>query len=443
MQTYLVGGAIRDRLLGRPVRERDYVVVGATPAQMLELGYRQVGRDFPVFLHPQSHEEYALARTLRPDGKHNRGEAHADPSVTLEEDLARRDLTINALAETTSGELIDPFGGVEDLRRGVLRHISPAFVEDPLRVLRVARFMARYAALGFSVAPETLLLMREMVERGDLDALVAERVWQELTGALGEAEPQAFFNTLRQCGALARVLPEIDGLYGVPQPSRWHPEIDCGVHTLMALTVACELSESVEVRFAVLTHDLGKATTPDHVLPSHYGHEARGERLVDQLCRRLKAPVRFRELAMRCATYHGYTHRLYELRPKTVLKLLSALDAFRRPQRLADFLLVCESDYRGRKGFHERPYPQSGDLWRLYEAASQVTAAADDEGVAGWLRGEAVRRERIRRIADLLPELERRAADVSSGQSVEDPETGDIGADGGTEGAEEKDQQGA
>ncbi|MEJ2592386.1 MAG: multifunctional CCA addition/repair protein [Candidatus Thiodiazotropha sp.] len=439
MQVYLVGGAVRDAQLGRQVRERDYVVVGATPKEMLALGYRQVGRDFPVFLHPESQEEYALARTLRRGAGAATGEIHADPGVTLEQDLARRDLTINAIAQTTDGELIDPFGGLEDLQQGLLRHVSPAFAEDPVRVLRVARFMARYAPLGFSVAPETLDLMGEMAARGDLDALVAERVWQELLGALGEARPQAFFDTLRRCGALVRVLPEIDALYGVPQPTRWHPEIDCGVHTLMALAVACEMSDSLEVRFAVLTHDLGKATTPSHVLPSHYGHEARGERLVQQLCRRLKAPVRYRELAMRCAVYHGYTHRLYELRPKTVLKLLAGLDAFRRPQRLRDFLIVCESDYRGREGFHERPYPQARDLLRLYEAASGISVEGATDDMAGWLKGEAIRRQRIRRIAELLPAMQR-AATASAGQPVEDAETGDIGADGGAEGTEEKDQ---
>jgi tRNA nucleotidyltransferase (CCA-adding enzyme) len=442
MQIYLVGGAVRDAQLGRPVEERDYVVVGATPEEMLALGYRQVGRDFPIFLHPQTHEEYALARTLRRGAGAASGEVQADPAVTLEQDLARRDLTINALAQSPDGEIIDPFGGLQDLRQGVLRHISPTFAEDPVRVLRVARFMARYATLGFSVASETLALMGEMAERGDLDDLVAERVWQELTGALCEAQPPAFFDTLRNCGALARVLPEIDGLYGVPQPTRWHPEVDCGVHTLMALTVACELSDSPEVRFAVLTHDLGKATTPAHVLPSHYGHEARGERLVGQLCRRLKAPLRYRELALSCATYHGYTHRLYELRPKTVLKLLAGLDAFRRPQRLRDFLVVCEADYRGRAGFHERPYPQARDLWRLYEAASRVSADAVAEGETGWFKGEAIRRQRIKRIAELLPELQRAAADSAS-QPVEDTKACDIGTDGGTEGAEEKDQQGA
>ncbi|MCU7807867.1 MAG: multifunctional CCA addition/repair protein, partial [Candidatus Thiodiazotropha sp. (ex Semelilucina semeliformis)] len=314
MQSYLVGGAVRDKLLGLPVEERDFVVVGATPQEMLDLGYRQVGRDFPVFLHPKTHEEYALARTLR-SGANPTGKPHPETSVSLQEDLARRDLTINALAETGEGQLIDPFGGEEDLRRGVLRHVSSAFAEDPIRILRVARFMARYVSLGFTVAPETLALMQEMVKQGAVDALVPERVWQELVSALKESDPRPFFDTLRECNALSRVLPEIDGLYGVPQPTRWHPEVDCGVHTLMALRVACELSDAAEVRFAVLTHDLGKATTPAHVLPSHYGHEGRGERLVKQLCQRLKAPVRFRDLAMRCAAYHGYTHRLYELRP--------------------------------------------------------------------------------------------------------------------------------
>jgi tRNA nucleotidyltransferase (CCA-adding enzyme) len=405
MQVYLVGGAVRDRLLGRPIQERDYVVVGATQEEMQALGYRQVGRDFPVFLHPETQAEYALARTLRHASGAGAGQPYAHPSVSLEEDLARRDLTINALAETSEGELIDPFGGERDLQQGLLRHISPAFAEDPIRVLRVARFMARYRSLGFSVAPETMRLMSEMVHQGLLDSLVAERVWKELIGALCEAEPLAFFETLRQCGALARLLPEIDGLYGVPQPTCWHPEVDCGVHTMMALAVACDLSPEAEVRFAVLTHDLGKATTPDSILPSHHGHEGRGERLVERLCQRLKAPVAFRDLAMRCAVYHGYTHRLYELKPKTVLKLLHGLDAYRRPAMLRRFLLVCEADYRGREGFHDRPYPQSADLWRLYEASRDVSAKGMASGKSGRWLGEAIRRERIRRIADGLAEL--------------------------------------
>ncbi len=438
MQCYLVGGAVRDRLLGRPVKERDFVVVGATPEQMQALGYRQVGRDFPIFLHPQTQEEYALARTLRGDAS---GLPHADPSVTLEQDLARRDLTINALAESAQGELIDPFDGAADLRARVLRHLSPAFAEDPLRVLRVARFMARYADLGFTIADETRALIRQLVEAGRLDALVPERVWQELVRALGEEDPRPFFESLHACGALARVLPEIDGLFGVPQPTRWHPEVDCGVHTMMALRQACVLSDSTEVRFAALTHDLGKATTPERVLPSHHGHEARGERLVERLCDRLRAPTRYRELARVCATYHGYTHRLYELRPKTVVKLLQGLDAFRRPERLRRFLLVCEADYRGRQDFHSRPYPQAADLWSLYRVASQVTLPPSMSGRAGRLQGEAIRRARVKRVAEAMEAPAFRSA--SAAEPVEDAETGDVGADGGAQGAEEEDQQGA
>ncbi len=439
MQIYLVGGAIRDKLLGRPVKERDYLVTGASVEQMLALGYRQVGRDFPVFLHPQTHEEYALARTRRAGIAS--GRPHADPAVSLEQDLARRDLTINAIAESSRGELIDPFGGVEDLKRRVLRHVSPAFAEDPVRVLRVARLMARYADLGFSVAEETLSLMQQLVDEGRLDRLVPERQWQELIGALGTANPKPFFETLRRCGALARILPEIDALFGVPQPTHWHPEVDCGVHTLMALGVACELSESLEVRFATLTHDLGKANTPAHILPSHYGHEERGTRRIDRLCRRLKVPNRFRELALSCARYHGYTHRLYTLRAKTVIKLLMGLDAFRRPQRLRQFLLVCEADYRGRQGFHARAYPQADDLWRLYEAARGVSLGDAAAADSGWLRGQAIQRARLRRVAAALAELAVRSG--SAAETVEDAETGDIGADGGAQGAEKEDQQGA
>ena len=430
MQIYLVGGAVRDRLLGRPVTEKDYVVVGATPQQMLDLGYTQVGRDFPVFLHPHTKQEYALARTRR--GESIDGIIHADPSVSLEEDLARRDLTINAMAMNEDGDLIDPFGGEADLQRCLLRHVSSAFSEDPIRVLRVARFRARYADLGFSVADETLSLMREMADSGQLDELVPERIWQELVSVLGEDDPRPFFECLRQTGALARLLPEIEGLYGVPQPARWHPEIDCGVHTLMALKVACELSDSTEVRFAALTHDLGKAVTPAWILPSHHGHESRGERLVKSLCKRLKAPARYRELATVCALYHGFTHRLYELRAKTVVKLLSGLDAFRRPERLEQFLLVCEADYRGREGFHERPYSQAADLRALYLAAKSATLSSEESGSEGWLRGEAIRRARVRQVSASLERLKARSD--STRQAVEDSETGHIGTDGGTQG---------
>jgi tRNA nucleotidyltransferase (CCA-adding enzyme) len=292
--------------------------------------------------------------------------------------------------------------------------------------------MARYAALGFSVADETLNLMRRMLASGQLDDLVPERIWQELVCALGEDDPRPFFETLRQVGALARVLPEIEGLYGVPQPACWHPEIDSGVHTMMALKMACELSDSTEVRFAALTHDLGKAATPERILPSHYGHESRGERLVKGLCQRLKAPARYRELATICALYHGFTHRLYELRPKSVVKLLTGLDAFRRPQRLEQFLLVCEADYRGRDGFYQRPYPQSADLWALFEAAKGVNLSSLEGETQGWLRGEAIRRARIERVAEHMRGL--KSGSASTGQAVEDAKAGDIGTDGGTQG---------
>ncbi|MCU7920141.1 MAG: multifunctional CCA addition/repair protein [Candidatus Thiodiazotropha sp. (ex Epidulcina cf. delphinae)] len=412
MQTYLVGGAVRDRLLGREIRERDYVVVGATPEMMLAQGFRRVGRDFPVFLHPETHEEYALARSERPQGQLP-DQPVFDASVTLEEDLARRDLTINAIAEDGTGRLIDPFGGVEDLGNHLLRHVSDAFSEDPVRVLRLGRFMARYAELGFDIAAETKALMRQMVEAGRLDRLVPERVWQELTGALGEESPEHFFLVLREVGALQRVFPEIDALWGIPQPAHWHPEVDCGVHAMLALGVACRLSDSLEVRFATLTHDLGKATTPERILPSHHGHGERGARLVERLCERLRAPVRFRELACRCATYHGYLHRLYELRPKTVLKLLEGLDAFRRPASLSRFSLVCQADFQGRDGFLQRPYPQARDLQRIYQAAREVTAESVKASAPGRLLGEAIRRERIGRIGSAMAQIKQATETLS------------------------------
>ena len=401
MQVYLVGGAIRDRLLGREVKERDYVVVGATPQAMLAMGYRQVGRDFPVFLHPQTHEEYALARTIR-SSSHHPGQLVSDTSVTLEEDLSRRDLTVNAIAEDGEGALIDPFGGVEDLRKGVLRHVSGAFTDDPVRVLRLARLMARYSERDFQVAAETVQLIRRMAEAGELDDLVAERVWQELVKTLAEARPERFFECLRELGVLQRIFPEIDALWGVPQPKRWHPEVDCGIHTMMALAAACRLSDDPLVRFAVLTHDLGKATTPERILPSHYGHEARGARLVEGFSHRLKAPTSFREFAVRCATYHTYLHRLYELRPKTVLKLLNGLDLFRQPQNLDRFVQVCQADYQGREGFQQRDYPQARDLISAYEAAREVTSDKFRPTITGRLLGDAIHRERIRRIAQVM-----------------------------------------
>ena len=377
MKVYLVGGAVRDRLLGRPVTERDYVVVGSTAGELLALGYLPVGKDFPVFLHPDSKEEYALARTERKSAPGYRGfVVHADPGVTLEEDLRRRDLTINALAEDADGRLIDYYGGRRDLAKRLLRHVSPAFAEDPVRILRTARFAARYAGLGFQVAAETLDLMRTMVAAGEVDALVPERVWQELAKALAEPRPSRFFEVLRDCGALARLFPEVDRLFGIPQPAKWHPEIDTGVHTLMVIDMAARLSADPAVVFAALTHDLGKGTTPPDILPSHRGHEERSLGLIEQLCARLKAPGRFRELAVITARYHGLAHKVDELRPGTLLDLIEGADGLRRPERFEQMLLACEADYRGRAGYQERDYPQGAQLRRLHAAARAVDVGA-------------------------------------------------------------------
>ncbi|MDE1887457.1 MAG: multifunctional CCA addition/repair protein [Gammaproteobacteria bacterium] len=381
MQIYLVGGAVRDRLLGLPVQERDWVVVGATPDEMLALGYRPVGKDFPVFLHPETHEEYALARTERKTGRGYHGfEFHSAPQVTLEDDLKRRDLTINALAEDAQGKLIDPYGGARDLDARVLRHVSPAFAEDPVRVLRVARFAARFALLGFRLAPETLALMRAMAGNGEVDALIAERVWQETVKALATERPSVFFQTLRECDALARVFPELDRLFGVPQPAEHHPEIDTGVHVMLVLDQAARLSPDPALRFAALVHDLGKGTTPADKLPHHYGHEERGAELVDALCERLRVPREFRELALLAARFHGKVHRAAELRPETALRLLQDSDAFRRPQRFEQLLLACEADARGRSGLEARPYPQAELLRRARAAAAAVSIPGGTSG---------------------------------------------------------------
>lgn len=372
LQCYIVGGAVRDRLLGRPVKDRDWVVVGATPEALLAQGFRPVGRDFPVFLHPHSHEEYALARTERKTGKGYHGFAcHAAPDVTLEQDLARRDLTINAMAEAGDGTLIDPYGGQADLRAGVLRHVSPAFAEDPVRILRLARFAARY---GFTVADATLALMRQMVANGEADALVAERVWQELAKGLMEARPSAMFTVLRDCGALARIAPEIDALWGVPQRADYHPEIDCGLHTLLVLDYAAQENQPLPVRFAALTHDLGKALTPADVLPRHLMHEQRGLAPLKALCERLRVPVECRDLALLMCAEHTLVHRAAELRADTVLKLFKRCDALRRPARFAQLLAACRADARGRTGFAECAYPQADYLARLLAAAQAVNA---------------------------------------------------------------------
>ncbi|RLJ19134.1 multifunctional CCA addition/repair protein [bacterium endosymbiont of Escarpia laminata] len=399
MEIYLVGGALRDRLLGLPVMERDYVVVGATPQMMLERGFKQVGKDFPVFLHPQTSEEYALARTLRnPVSGSRYPEPHADPDVTLKEDLARRDLTINAIAESEAGEIIDPFQGRRDLQAKCLRHVSPAFSEDPIRVLRVARFMAKYCDLGFQIAPETLSLMRQISAAGSLETVAPERVWQELEKSLLLPNPNPFIETLRQCGALASLFPELDCLWGVPQPPKWHPEIDTGLHTLMTLAMAARLSDDPLVRFAALTHDLGKGNTSAEILPSHHGHEGRGARIIRFLCERLRVPTHYRLLAERCATYHGHIHRLDDLRPGTVLKVLEGLDAFRQPENVARFLLVCEADYRGRGGFEARPYPQASRFNDLFHAATQIDKGELKRMKPGKAVGEAIRILRLEAI---------------------------------------------
>ena len=401
MKTYLVGGAVRDRLLGLDVRERDWVAVGATAGQLLKQGYKEVGRSFPVFLHPETQEEYALARRETKTAPGYRGfEVDFGPEVTLEEDLMRRDLTINAMAEDDAGGLVDPYGGERDLADRVLRHVSPAFREDPVRILRVARFAARFDGMGFGVAPETMALMREMVAQGEAAALVPERVWQETLRALGEDAPQRFFEVLRECGALKVIFPEIDRLWGVPQPKRWHPEIDTGVHVMMVLEQAARFSPRVEVRFAALTHDLGKGVTPEQFWPRHSGHEAASVRLVGEMCERLGAPKRFRTLAEKVARYHGVCHRADELRPDTRLKVLESLGAFRADSLLEDFLTACEADYRGRLGMTEDAYPAADVFRRAFAAASTVSGAAlAAEGYEGARLGEELRRRRIAAIA--------------------------------------------
>ncbi|WP_018863469.1 multifunctional CCA addition/repair protein [Thioalkalivibrio sp. ARh3] len=404
MHIYLVGGAVRDRLLGRPVHERDYVVVGSTPEAMEAAGFRPVGRDFPVFLHPETHEEYALARTERKTARGYHGfQLNASPEVSLEADLERRDLTINAMAEDADGHLIDPYNGQADLEARVLRHVSPAFAEDPVRLLRVARFAAQLDPWGFRVADDTLDLMRELVTSGEVDALVPERVWAECEKALKSPAPRRFVEVLRDAGALARLFPEIECLFGVPQPARYHPEIDTGVHTLKVLDQATRLSESPEVRFAALVHDLGKGNTDPGILPSHHGHEERGVLLIRALAERLRIPNRYRDLAIRVARYHGLVHRVFDLRPKTVMKLVDGLDALRRPENVEPFLLAVEADFRGRTGWEEKPYPQADAVRRAVAAAQGVDVQTlMAEGHKGKALGTALERARIQAIEDTL-----------------------------------------
>jgi tRNA nucleotidyltransferase (CCA-adding enzyme) len=397
MEVYLVGGAVRDEQLGLPVTERDWCVVSATPEEMAALGYRPVGKDFPVFIHPESGEEYALARTERKTGRGYHGFSfHTSPDVTIEEDLARRDLTINALAQAEDGRLIDPFDGAADIKARRLRHVSDAFAEDPVRILRVAKFAARFNSLGFTIADSTLALMRNMVDDGEANELVADRVWKETEAALTGPDPHIYFQALRACGALAVVFPELDALFGVPQPEKWHPEIDCGLHSMMVVEQAARLSDHGEVRFAALVHDLGKATTDKARLPSHPGHEQRSVKLVKALSKRLPVPVAYRDLALLVAEFHAHCHRAFELKPDTVLKVLERVDAFRRPGRFEKFLTACEADSRGRTGFEERNYPQAEYFRDAYAAAGQVDAAK----LAGNLKdgkeiGAIVRRARL------------------------------------------------
>ncbi|MDD2721445.1 MAG: multifunctional CCA addition/repair protein [Gallionella sp.] len=371
---YCVGGAVRDRLLGLPVKDHDWVVVGSTPEEMVAEGYQPVGRDFPVFLHPDTHEEYALARTERKTARGYKGFAvYATPDVTLEQDLLRRDFTVNAIAEDGDGRLIDPHNGMADLKAGVLRHVSDAFGEDPVRILRAARFAARF---GFAIAPETLTLMREMVANGEVDALVPERVWQELARGLMEAQPSRFFETLRSCGALARIMPEVDALFGVPQPEKYHPEIDCGIHTLMVVDDAARHGHPLEVRFAALAHDLGKGNTPKDRLPRHIGHEVRGVGLAQSLAARLRATGECRDLALLAARYHSDIHHAMELRADTIVRLFQSADAWRRPERFVQLVQVCACDARGRLGHQQDDYPQAAYLLELLAVARAVDAGA-------------------------------------------------------------------
>lgn len=404
MKSYLVGGAVRDNLLGLPVTDKDYVVVGATPDQLHQLGYKPVGKDFPVFLHPETKFEYALARTERKTGHGYSGFTfYADPSVSLEEDLLRRDLTINAIAMADNGELIDPYHGQHDLSQKILRHVSPAFCEDPVRVLRIARFMARFAPLGFTIAEETKILLRRMVRQGEIHHLVPERVWQEWQKALTEPAPQAFIQTLRECGALKLLFPEIDALFGVPSRPDYHPEIDTGTHVLMVTTVAARLSENPLVRFAALLHDLGKGVTPPREWPSHPGHEAAGIPLIKQVCERYKVPRDYQDLALMVAEYHLHVHRTFELKPATLLKLFENLDVFRRPARFELFLLACEADFYGRSGWEDKPFPQKA---YLIDACERVRACTVKElGDISEFSGEEIKKKLHQKRLSVLAHL--------------------------------------
>jgi len=402
MQIYLVGGAVRDSLINYPSSENDWVVVGATPEQMTALGYKPVGQDFPVFIHPKTGEEYALARTERKSGHGYKGfEFYTSTEVSLEEDLIRRDLTINAMAQDDEGHIIDPFDGQKDLAHKLLRHVSEAFTEDPLRVLRVARFAARYAHLGFTVAPETMALMKSIVAKGEMEFLVAERVWKETSRALTEQSPQVFFEVLKACNALEVLLPEVDSLFGVPQRADYHPEIDTGIHTLMALKAATKLTDCEAIRFAVLVHDVGKAITPEDVLPSHSGHEKRGLPLVKAICDRLTVPNKHRQLAMSVTEFHLHCHRALELKPATLLKLFQSIGAIRSPDKLIDFLTCCEADIKGRAGFEDAAYPSKDYLLAALEAVSQANISdLVAQGISGAEIGKQLNQRQIQHLTE-------------------------------------------
>lgn len=406
MNVFLVGGAVRDRLLGLEVKDRDWVVVGTSPKQMKAAGYRSVGKDFPVFLHPDSHEEYALARTERKTEAGYHGfEFDTAANVTLEQDLERRDLTINAIAEDADGNLSDPFNGQQDLQDRLLRHVSPAFAEDPVRILRIARFLARYHYLGFTIADETLALMTNMVNAGEVDALVPERVWQETVKALGEQNPEQFILALRECGALKILFPEIDRLFGVPQVKVYHPEVDTGIHVMMVLQQCCLLTDDPVTRFAALTHDLGKGITKPDILPHHYGHEEEGVPLVTELCNRLKVPNEYRQLAELTCRYHTHIHRAFDVKPKTLLKVLTVSDAYRRPERFKQFLEACKADSRGRPTFEDRAYLQADFYEKLLEETKAIPVKLIvEKGFKGEQVKEELRRQRLRVIAELRRE---------------------------------------
>ncbi|WP_448566778.1 multifunctional CCA addition/repair protein [Thalassotalea ganghwensis] len=375
LTVFLVGGAVRDQLLGRKVIEKDYVVVGATPEQMLAMGFSQVGKDFPVFLHPQTKAEYALARTEKKQGVGYQGfVCHASPDVSLEQDLIRRDLTVNAMALSETGELVDPYNGQQDINNRILRHVSPAFVEDPLRVLRVARFAARYHYLGFTIAPETLALMKEVVDSGELGHLSGERIWQEFEKSLKEDNPEVFIEVLQNCGALATLWPALNQLWGIPNPAKWHPEICSGVHTMMVLQQAVTLSKSAEIRFAALCHDLGKSVTPAEKWPSHHGHEKAGLPLIDQFCQQYRVPKSYQRLARIVSEFHLHGHKAFELNPKTILRMFNKLNVWRDPLILDSFLLCCQADFNGRLGNEKEPYPQASYLKSLFQACLKINA---------------------------------------------------------------------